>query len=465
MPEFATKTQAKTFWKKVVNELEVNRDSATFGTLLPNITPKQMGGKELVIACENKFIKNTLEKNIGPIQKAANKAAQSDIEIKIIIEKGNKKLEPDTGKLGPLFGPKTNPKKILRDKQERSGLYPKYIFENYVLGQSNRLAFAVAKAVVQKPGEVYNPVFLHSGVGLGKTHLMQAIGNEILKEKPGTKVVYTTSENFTNELIEAIQSGKGRGKYTSNKFRNKFRKADILLIDDVQFIIGRGATQEEFFHTFNALFMAQKQIVITSDRPPQDFEKLPDRITSRFRSGIIVDIQIPVLETRVAILRNKRDANRDPINNDIIDYIAENVDANIRELEGAYLQVLTLAQTENIEITKKIAAEKLGKTIREKTTKNLNMNQILKAVCTYYSVKSVEIKGKKRTKDLVLPRQVAMYLIKTMTETPFMTIGDFLGGRDHTTIMYGVEKIGEKADHLGKMRQDITNVKQMLYVD
>jgi len=354
---------------------------------------------------------------------------------------------------------------VLREKQSKAGLYPKYTFETYVMGKNNQLAYAVATTVAERPGEAYNPVFLYSGVGLGKTHLIQAIGNKILEKKPGTKVVYITGESFTNELIESIQSGKGKGRYTSNEFRQKFRKADVFLIDDIQFIIGRGTTTEEFFHTYNALYMAQKQIIITSDRPPKDFNALENRITSRFSSGIIVDIQPPDLEMRTAILRRKRDENHDPVPNDVIDLIAETVDTNVRELEGAYLRVLTDAKTSNFDITKETAAKTLGQSIKEKEVRPVNMNQILRAVCTYYSVKSNDIKGKRRTKELVLPRQVAMYLIKDLTKTPLMSIGEFLGGRDHTTIIYGVEKVEKESAYLGKLRQDISNVKQIIYAE
>jgi len=292
---------------------------------------------------------------------------------------------------------------------------------------------------------------------------MQAIGNFILKNKPGMKVIYTTGESFTNEMIDAIQSGKGKGRYASNDFRNKYRKADVLLIDDIQFIAGKDATQEEFFHTFNALYLSQKQIVITSDKPPKDFTNLEERISSRFNSGIIVDMQTPDFETRIAILRARRDKDMDPISNEVINIIAESVTSNVRELEGAYLRVLSFSKATGEEITPEAALMTLGQTIKEKSKKPVNMNEILNAVCNYYSIKSVDIKGKKRTKELVLPRQVVMYLIKELTNTPYMGIGDFLGGRDHTTVMYGVEKIGQDIKEKHEIHQDIVNVKQMLF--
>jgi chromosomal replication initiator protein len=291
---------------------------------------------------------------------------------------------------------------------------------------------------------------------------MQAVGNQIVQRSPSFKVIYTTGEAFTNELIESIQGGKGKGRYTSNEFRNKFRKADVFLIDDIQFIAGKEATQDEFFHTFNTLYMAQKQIVITSDRPPREFKNIAERITSRFNSGIIADIQPPDYETRVAILRAKRDKSQDQMSNEVIDIIAERVSSNIRELEGAYLRVLTIATATGNEVTPDTVLGILGQTIKEDRRRPVSVNNILKAVCSYYSVKAVDIKGKRRTKEIVLPRQVAMYLIKQMTDTPYMTIGELLGGRDHTTIMHGVEKIEEDIKEMGKLRQDVINVKQIL---
>ncbi|MFC1722157.1 chromosomal replication initiator protein DnaA, partial [Patescibacteria group bacterium] len=277
-----------------------------------------------------------------------------------------------------------------------------------------------------------------------------------------TNVVYTTGEAFMNELIEAIQSGRGRGKYTSNEFRNKFRKADVLLIDDIQFIIGRETTQMEFFHTFNTLYLAGKQIILTSDRPPKEFTKLEKRITSRFGSGIIADIQNPDADLRNAILRTKRDLNKDNIPNEVIDYIANNVESNIRELEGAYIQILTVVNATGTPANVELAENLIGKNIATRNKKAVNPNQILRAVCKYYSIKLSDIKGKRRTRDLVIPRQVAMYLIRDMTEAPLMSIGETLGGRDHTTIMHGIGKVESEMREMGKIRQDVNNVRNAI---
>ncbi|NMB70480.1 chromosomal replication initiator protein DnaA [candidate division WWE3 bacterium] len=457
----------KEFWKKVLAEVQLEVTPVVFGTIISRTHLEQLDDNSALVLCADEFIRKNMEKKyFAIVQEALNRIAKKDIKlvlgVKPISTTTDKKIGQDAKDLGPLFQPK-DPNELLNEKINKSGLTSKYTFENYITGKNNQLATAIAKAVAEKPGEIYNPVFIYSGVGLGKTHLMQAIGNFILKNKPGMKVIYTTGESFTNEMIDAIQSGKGKGRYASNDFRNKYRKADVFLIDDIQFIAGKDATQEEFFHTFNALYLSQKQIVITSDKPPKDFTNLEERISSRFNSGIIVDMQTPDFETRIAILRARRDKDIDPINNEVINVIAENVTSNVRELEGAYLRILSYAKATGEEITPEIAMVTLGQTIKEKNKKPVNMNEILNAVCSYYSIKSSDIKGKKRTKELVLPRQVVMYLIKDLTNTPYISIGDFLGGRDHTTVMYGVDKIGQDLKDKQTIKQDIVNVKQMLF--
>lgn len=458
----------KEFWKAVLGEVELSMSSMVFKSLVARTFVENISEETISIICEDNFVKDNLEKRhydlvSSAIKKVANKNLRMEVSVKKITK--TKEQVPPSGNLGPLFSPQKPQEELLREKQIRSNLSPKFTFENYIMGKNNNLAFAIATAVADKPGELYNPVFIYSGVGLGKTHLIQAIGNQILKNKPGTKVIYTTGEAFTNELIEAIQIGKGKGKYSTNEFRNKFRKADVFLIDDIQFVIGRETTQEEFFHTFNSLFMEQKQIVITSDRPPKDFVNIAERITSRFSSGIIADIQPPDFEMRTAILRNKRDLNRDALPNNVLDFIAEKITTNVRELEGAYLQVLTFAKATGAELTPETAARALGQSIREKQLKNVNLNDILKAVCTYYSVKTADIKGHSRVKELVLPRQIIMYLMKELTGTPLMTIGEFLGGRDHTTIIHGIDKISKEVQKTAKLKQDIENVKQTIYAE
>ncbi|MCA9308410.1 MAG: chromosomal replication initiator protein DnaA [Patescibacteria group bacterium] len=350
----------------------------------------------------------------------------------------------------PLIAPRTN------------NLNPNYTFENFIMGANNQLAFSIAQAVAENPGITYNPFFIYSGVGLGKTHLMQSIGHKIAQNNPEIKIMYCTGESFMNDFIEAIKSQRGAGKYTSKDFRNKYRKADVLLIDDIQFIAGKEATQDEFFHTFNALQMAQKQIVITSDRPPQEFTNIEDRIRSRFGSGITADMQKPDIETRIAILRSKRDRDGGNMSNDVIDVLAEHISSNVRELEGAYLQVIMSARSTHSPITIEFAKTVLQDTLKAKRKKPLTINTILKTVCTYFDVTMGDVKGKRRTQVLVVPRQIAMYLMHSLTETPFTSIGDFFGGRDHTTVIHGVRKIEEEINQNGKLREDIIKIKDLL---
>ncbi|MFZ2664074.1 MAG: chromosomal replication initiator protein DnaA [Patescibacteria group bacterium] len=456
----------KEFWRAVLGQVELEISPMVYKSVVARTQVESLNNNSVTILCEDDFVKKNLEKkHMDLVTKAIKNIAGKNLSIKVKVstDKNGRAEKEEKDEMGPLFSSQKDPSVVIEEKRHKSNLSSKFTFENYIIGKNNNLAYAIATAVAEKPGELYNPVFIYSRVGLGKTHLIQAIGNRVIESKPGTRVIYTTGEAFTNELIEAIQSGKGKGQYTTNQFREKFRKADVLLIDDVQFIIGREATQEEFFHTFNTLYMAGKQIVITSDRPPKDFTNLEDRITSRFSSGIIADIQNPDMEMRAAILRAKRDENKDFVPNEVINYIAERVDSNIRELEGAYLQVVTYAKANGLELNVELASRALGQTIREKVAKNVNVNEILKAVCLYYSVKAQDLKGKRRNRELVIPRQVAMYLMKEITDMPFMTIGEFLGGRDHTTVMYGVDKIQAEMAQTGKTTQDVVNVKQIIF--
>jgi chromosomal replication initiator protein len=459
----------KEFWKAVLGEieLELSPNSVVFKSLLGRTSIESISEKSVKLICDDEFAKKNIEKkHHNLLNETVNKLAKRKMQLEIVVKRVQKnRPERTTAPIGPLFQQEKNEEQLIKEKQIKSNLSPKFTFENYVMGKTNNLAYAIATAVAERPGELYNPVFLYSGVGLGKTHLLQAIGNQILRNKPGTKVIYTTGEAFMNELIEAIQSGKGKGKLATYEFRNKFRKADVFLIDDIQFVIGKEATQEEFFHTFNALYMGQKQIVISSDRPPRDFTSLEERVTSRFASGIIADIQPPDIEMRAAILRSKRNQNNDSVPNDVIDFISEKITTNVRELEGAYLQVITYAKATGSSLDVGTAAKALGQSIRERAQKNVNVNEVLKAVCAYYAVKAADIKGERRIKEFVIPRQVAMYLMKEITHTPYMTIGTFLGGRDHTTIMHGVDKVTKDVKKEEKIKQDVVNVRQLIYAE
>ena len=321
---------------------------------------------------------------------------------------------------------------------QSANLNPKYTFDTFVVGSNNNLAHAAALAVAESPGEIYNPLFIYGGVGLGKTHLMHAIAHFILKNTPDAKILYVTSETFTNELIDAIRN---KNNTTTTEFREKYRNNDVLLIDDIQFIIGKESTQEEFFHTFNTLYESKKQIIISSDKPPKEIETLEARLRSRFEWGLTVDIQSPEYETRMAILRKKEELEGYNIDNEVITYIATNIKSNIRELEGALTKVMAYSRLNKCEINLKMAEEALKDIISPGAQREVTPELIIQIVAEHFGLTPQDIASQKRTKEIVYPRQIAMYLCRDMLATPLQTIGSFLGGRDHTTIIHGADKI------------------------
>ena len=319
-----------------------------------------------------------------------------------------------------------------------AGLNPKYTFDTFVVGSNNKFAHAASLAVAESPGEIYNPLFLYGGVGLGKTHLMHSIAHFILKNNPSSRILYATSEEFTNELIEAIRNGNNTAM---SKFREKYRNIDVLLIDDVQFIIGKESTQEEFFHTFNTLHGAKKQIILSSDRPPKDMDILEDRIRSRFEWGLLADIQSPDYETRIAILRKKEELDGYNVGDDVIEYIAKNIKSNIRELEGSLNKIIAYANLEKREINLSLAEQVLKDIISPNEKKIITPEYIISTVAEHFDLSPADIMGSKRFSKIVHPRQIAMYLCREMTDVSLIVIGKCMGNRDHTTIMHGIEKI------------------------
>ena len=314
-------------------------------------------------------------------------------------------------------------------------LNSKYTFDTFIVGSGNRFAHAASLAVAEAPADAYNPYFIYGGVGLGKTHLMQAIGHYVLEQKPQTRIEYVTSETFTIELVAAIQSNKNAA------FREKYRNVDVLLIDDIQFIAGRDSTQEEFFHTFNALHNAGKQIIISSDRPPREIARLEERLRSRFEWGLIADIQKPDVDTRCAILRRKATDDMIKVDDDVLQMIAERVDSNIRELEGSLNRLVAFATLSKREIDMKLAEEALRDVFQDHKPTSITVEEIIEAVCQYYAVTAEDLRGKRRNQTFALPRQVVMYLSRKLTTTSLPKIGESLGGRDHTTVLHGCAKI------------------------
>lgn len=320
---------------------------------------------------------------------------------------------------------------------EVANLNPRYTFDTFVVGSNNKLAHAASLAVAESPAEAYNPLFIYGGVGLGKTHLMHSIAHFILDQATHYKVLYVTSENFTNELITSIRQGNDM----TTEFRKKYRNIDVLLIDDIQFIIGKESTQEEFFHTFNTLHESKKQIIISSDKPPKEFSTLEERLRSRFEWGLAVDIQPPDYETRMAILKKKEELDGLSIDNSVMEYIAENVKSNIRELEGALTKIIALSKLEKREVNTALAEDALKDLISPNNKKEINSDLIIQVVADQYNIMPSDLISSKKSKNISYPRQIAMYLCRALTDLSLSDIGKALGGRDHTTIIHGIDKI------------------------
>ena len=341
-----------------------------------------------------------------------------------------------------------------------SHLNPKYTFDTFVVGNNNRFAQNAALAVAETPGEVYNPLYIYGGPGLGKTHLMHAIGNFILREDQTKKVLYVTSEEFVNEMIESLRSSNNTNAMST--FRNKYRAVDVLMIDDIQFIIGKESTQEEFFHTFNTLHAAGKQIILTSDRPPKEMKTLEERIRSRFEWGLMADIGYPDYETRMAIIRNKVETEHINLSDDILQYIGENIKSNIREIEGALNKLSALSRLEQKEITMDVAVNELQNIISPEKPKEITPQSIIEVVAEHYQISIDQMVSKNRSNVIAKPRQIAMYLCKKMTDSPLEAIGKLLGGRDHSTIIHGANKISEEAEKNPELKSQIETIEKKI---
>lgn len=342
---------------------------------------------------------------------------------------------------------------------ENANLNSKYRFDTFVVGGNNKFAHSASLAVAESPGVAYNPLYLYGGAGLGKTHLMHSIGHFILDQNPDMKVLYVTSEQFTNEVIEAIRSGNAA---RMNKLREKYRTVDVLLIDDVQFIIGKESTQEEFFHTFNVLHSAGKQIILSSDKPPKEMETLEERFRSRFEWGLIADIQPPDYETRMAILKKNAENYNKEINEEVFQYIATNIKSNIRELEGAYNKVIAFAKLNKVEITLDNVEEALKDIISPNVTKQITPGLIIDVVAEHFGITSDDIISKRRNSEFVQPRQICMYLCRQLTDESLQSIGKSLGKKDHTTVIHGIDKITAELVHNEELKNRIEIIKKKI---
>ena len=439
-----------TLWKITLEQLELELSFAILQTWFSKTTIINRDGAMIEIGCPTVYIKNRLETyHQAQIKKILDRITKEQVNITFKVAE-NKPSDQQEPPLGPLFNKE---KKVVTNQHRKAGLSPRYTFDNFIVGNNNNLAFAVAHNITENLGKKYNPFFLHSDVGLGKTHLMQAIGNKVLESNPSLKVLYCTSEMFANQLIQAIRNR------TTATFKQKFRKLDLLLIDDIQFIAGRESTQEEFFHTFNALYLDQKQIVLTSDKPPKEIPRLERRLSSRFGSGMLADIQPPGIDTRLAILREKREELGLEVGDDVLEHIAEAIPSNIRDLEGALNVVVTSAQNQQTSPTVVLARQTLG----NHTTKELpTPEKVIRAICEHFAVQPKELKGKRRPARIAQPRQLAMYLMRVESDLSFAEIGNELGGRDHTTVMHGVKKIEKLIHKDARIEKHIRALKEQL---
>lgn len=445
--------QLEKLWSNVLSKIEGKISRPSFETWLKSTKLMSYGDENVTIAVPNSFAKDWLENHyVHLITGILSELTGEDRLIHFVVPK---EMEENDFQV---------PKPAVKQQVDRSAiqsasvmLNPKYTFDTFVIGSGNRFAHAASLAVAEAPAKSYNPLFIYGGVGLGKTHLMHAIGHYIMEQDPSSKVVYLSSEKFTNEFINSIMNNK------AGDFRNQYRNVDVLLIDDIQFIAGKEQTQEEFFHTFNTLHEESKQIIISSDRPPKEIPTLEDRLRSRFEWGLITDIAPPDLETRIAILRKKAKADGLlDISDDVMLYIANQIDTNIRELEGALIRVVAYSSLVNMDITTDLAAEALKDIIPNSRPRTVSILDIQKTVGEHYNIRLEDFTAKKRTRAIAFPRQIAMYLSRELTDSSLPKIGSEFGGRDHSTVIHAHEKISKQLKEDQNLQQDIQDIKSIL---
>lgn len=455
---------AKTIWSDAKEVIKKRIGEKNLRGWFSCVNAKSVKNQTIVLEVPNEFFQDWLINNyLELIQESLEDVTDKPIKVDIVI---NPQLEQapakEDSKNTLLAQLQDNLKNQNADRAASApanrtavALNPKYTFEAFVIGPSNRFAHAASLAVAESPAKAYNPLFIYGGVGLGKTHLMQAIGHFVTSKNPDAKLRYISSERFVNELIEAIQ------RRSTPKFRQKYRTVDVLLIDDIQFIANKEATQEEFFHTFNTLYDAHKQIVVSSDRPPKEIPALEQRLVSRFEWGLVTDIQPPDLETRIAILRKKLESENTTVPDDIVNFIASNIKSNIRELEGALKRVIAYAHLERKSITLELAKDVLKDMVKE-AHKNINIDFIQKVVAEHFNIKLHELKTRRRSKNIVFPRQIAMYLAREMTKFSLPELGDYFGGKDHTTILHACNKIREEMSLKEEIKKEVEVIVQKI---
>ena len=429
----------KDYWQRVLEIIQPEMVGISFDTWVKPLTPISMDDSTIYLKASSHFQKNTVDIKYKELIKIGFKhVTNKDYSIKIVLD-NVQEAEPKEQKISVTNNP----------------LNPKYTFDTFVIGENNRFAHAAALAAAESLGKAYNPLFLYGGVGLGKTHLMHAIGNFVLTQNSDAKVLYITSEKFTNELINAIQNN------TTEDFRNKYRNIDLLLIDDIQFFIGKERCQEEFFHTFNALHENGKQMVISSDKPPKDIHPLEERLKSRFEWGLVADIGKPDFETRCAILRKKCQVENRIMDDEILSMIALKVESNIRELEGVFNKIVAMASLTNSEITMSLAERAIGD-LQRSADKVITIDYVQYAVANYFNLDQNDFKIQRKTSDIAFPRQIAMYLCKQLTGLSLKEIGKEFGGKDHSTVIYAIKKVEDEMKLNPNTNTIVDNIKKMI---
>jgi len=445
-------------WSKVLDVVKTEINTPTFKTWFEHTTPLDIIEDRLVVAVQNDFARDWLDSRYSQLLKSAL-AEVTGVSLSIEFT-----VPPQSAEMIAAPAPETpaevssaiaEEKLLAEETRASSGFNSKYTFDSFVIGSSNRFAHAAALAAAEAPGRAYNPLFIYGGVGLGKTHLLHAIGHYVHQSFPHMKVKYVTSEQFTNEVIDLIRSGDRR---RMDSFRRQYRTVDVLLIDDIQFLKGKEATQDEFFHTFNALEQAGKQIVLSSDRPPKDIAILEERLRSRFEMGLITDIQPPDLETRLAILKRRAEVERLGVPDEVLTYIADRVSSNIRELEGALIRIVAYSSLTRHQVDIDLARSVLKDAFPERSMRPISIATIQREACKFYGISQAELVGNKRSQNIVYPRQIAMYLSRELTDLSLPRIGQEFGGRDHTTVMHAKAKI----EKLMNAERDVYNQIQSL---
>lgn len=462
---------AKQVWRAALGELQVSLSPANFETWLKDTALVAVDDTLFRVAVPSGFAKDWLESRYRSLisQTLARVVGYSvtlEFEVREVAPSERADSEDEPAESAPAETTRETSTRV-RLEPGRVGapeggsvsLNPRYTFRNFIVGSANRLAHAASLSVAERPGHAYNPLFLYGGVGLGKTHLMHAIGNAVISRFPRKRVVYVTSEKFTNDFITCVQQGR------FDDFRNRYRRIDLLLIDDIQFIADKERTQEEFFHTFNAIHDEGKQIVLSSDRPPRQIATLEERLRSRFEWGLIADVTAPDLETRIAILRAKAEEQSVPISSQALEFIARKVASNIRELEGALNRIVAYASMQGMPISADLAQAVLSNVLYNPRKKAVTPERIAQAVSEYYGVDMEALKGQKRERAIVMPRQVAMYLMRAETEASLLRIGAELGGRDHSTVLHACDKIDREMQDNEDLRRELAAVRELIYTE